>query len=202
MARQAIKYLQIEEDIINAIKQGRLKPGDKVDSESVLKQRYGVSAITVRKAFSDLINLGYLNGVQGLGTFVAKQQMVRGLTSLSFSEELVQQKFEIDLIVDGIEEKVDLEMAERLEIPPAEPITCVKRVRLANGCPVAYHTSYVDSRRLSFAQAQRIRENKSFYETLQEVEQKPSWVSENYSIRDIEDDHVSELMQIPKGLKP
>lgn len=199
MGRQTIKYLQIEEDIIEAIKEGKLLPGDKVDSESVLKKRYGVSAITVRKAFSDLIHLGYLNGVQGLGTFVAKRQMIRGLTSLSFSEELLQQKFTIDLTIDGIEEIIDGEIAKILDIPIMQSIVCVKRARLANGSPVAYHTSYVDSRRLSLLEAQKIRENKSFYETLQSVEQKPAWASENYSIRDIEDVHISELMKIPCG---
>ena len=43
------KYVQIKTDIINAIKSGKLKPGDKVDSESVLKKKYNVSSITVRK---------------------------------------------------------------------------------------------------------------------------------------------------------
>ena len=78
MCARDVKYRKIEEDIIEAIRDGRLRPGDRIDSESVLKQRYGVSTITVRKAFSDLINQGYLNGVQGVGTFVAKKQMMNG----------------------------------------------------------------------------------------------------------------------------
>ena len=72
------KYQRIERDIITSIKNGDLKPGDKVDSESVLKKKYGVSTITVRKAFSDLINDGYLVGVQGAGTFVAKNCLPLG----------------------------------------------------------------------------------------------------------------------------
>lgn len=38
MEYKVAKYFQIEQDIIEAIKSGRLKPGDKVDSESVLKK--------------------------------------------------------------------------------------------------------------------------------------------------------------------
>ncbi len=107
MCAKDVKYRKIEEDIIEAIKEGRLRPGDRIDSESVLKQRYGVSTITVRRAFSDLISQGYLNGVQGVGTFVAKKQMIRALTSISFSEELLEQKYVIDLYVDAIEEIIE-----------------------------------------------------------------------------------------------
>ena len=49
MCAKDVKYRKIEEDIIEAIKEGRLRPGDRIDSESVLKQRYGVSTITVRR---------------------------------------------------------------------------------------------------------------------------------------------------------
>ena len=116
MEYKVAKYFQIEQDIIEAIKSGRLKPGDKVDSESVLKKKYNVSTITVRKAFTDLINEGYLTGIQGLGTFVAKKQMIRGLTSLSFSDELLQQGYEIDMHVDKIELITNTQIAEKLTI--------------------------------------------------------------------------------------
>ena len=192
MCARDVKYRKIEEDIIEAIRDGRLRPGDRIDSESVLKQRYGVSTITVRKAFSDLINQGYLNGVQGVGTFVAKKQMIRALTSLSFSEELLEQKYVIDLFVDAIEEVIDPQIAKELEIR-------VKRVRMANEEPVAYHISYIDSRILSLKQAQEIHERKSFYETLKAIGKKPTWAVENYSVRDVTDAHISELMGIPKG---
>ena len=82
---QVAKYLRIESDILAAIKDGRLKPGDKLPGQSEMKRRYGVSAITVRKAFADLINDGYLVGVKGSGTYVARRQMIRALTSISFS---------------------------------------------------------------------------------------------------------------------
>ena len=142
MEYKVAKYFQIEQDIIEAIKSGRLKPGDKVDSESVLKEKYNVSTITVRKAFTDLINEGYLTGIQGLGTFVAKKQMIRGLTSLSFSDELLQQGYEIDMHVDKIELITNTQIAEKLTIDPQQPIVCVRRIRLANGEPIAYQSSF------------------------------------------------------------
>lgn len=199
MCAKDVKYRKIEEDIIEAIKEGRLRPGDRIDSESVLKQRYGVSTITVRRAFSDLISQGYLNGVQGVGTFVAKKQMIRALTSISFSEELLEQKYVIDLYVDAIEEIIDKRISEALDIAPEQSVIRVKRVRMANEDPVAYHISYIDSRILSLKQAQEIYERKSFYKTLDAMGRKPTWAVENYSVRDVTDAHISELMGIPKG---
>lgn len=199
MCARDVKYQRIEDDIIEAIKDGRLQPGDKIDSESVLKQKYGVSTITVRKAFSDLINQGYLYGIQGVGTFVAKKQMIRALTSLSFSEELLEQKYVIDLHVDAVEEIIDKKISKILDIPEGQSVTRIKRVRLANEEPVAYHISYIDSRVLSLQQAQEIYECKSFYKTLENIGMKPTWATENYSVRNVKEAHIAELMGMQKG---
>lgn len=199
MEYKVAKYFQIEQDIINAIKSGNLKPGDKVDSESVLKKKYNVSTITVRKAFNDLINEGYLYGVQGVGTFVAKKQMIRGLTSISFSDELIQQGYEIDMNVDKIEEIISSSIAEKLEIPKDQPILCVRRIRLANGEPIAYQSSFVDSSMLSLEQAKKIYENKSFYKTLGEYKIVPVWAHENYSVREVNDSRIAKLMNIKRN---
>lgn len=199
MEHKVAKYIQIKEDIINDIKSGLLQPGDKVGSESALKKKYNVSTITVRKAFNDLINEGYLIGVQGVGTFVTKKQMTRGLTSISFSDELLQQGYQIDMLVDKIEEIYNSSIADKLEIPHDQSIVCVRRVRLANNEPIAYQSSFVDSRILSLKQADRIRENASFYKTLKEVKVFPAWVNENYSVKQVNDSRIANLMNIKKN---
>lgn len=191
--------MRIKQNIIQDIKSGILQPGDKVESESALKKKYNVSAITVRKAFNDLISEGYLIGVQGVGTFVTKKQMTRGLTSISFSDELLQQGYQIDMIVDKIEEIVHPQIAEILEIPKEQSMICVRRVRLANGEPIAYQRSFVDSRLLSLAQAMRIHELASFYQTLRAVNVVPVWVNENYSVKQVKDSRIAELMKIKKN---
>jgi len=199
MEYKVAKYMQIKEDIINDIKSGVLQPGDKVDSESALKKRYNVSTITVRKAFNDLINEGYLIGVQGVGTFVTKKQMIRGLTSISFSDELLQQGYQIGMLVDKIEEIKSPGIADILEIPHDQSIVCVRRVRLANDEPIAYQSSFMDSRLLSLEQAQRIRENASFYKTLKEFKINPVWANENYSVKQVTDGRIAQLMNIKKN---
>ena len=200
MEMKITKYYQIEQDIINAIKSGDLKPGDKIDSESIIKQKYKVSTITVRKAFTDLINQGYLNGVQGLGTFVAKKQMIRGLTSISFSDELIEQGYKIDMDIDIIEEVVNSRYAEKLGIPEEQSMICVKRVRKANDEPVAFQSSYVDSRILTLEQAKDINETRSYYKMLAKHKINPIWVNENYSVKEVRDSKIAKLMNIKKGM--
>lgn len=162
-----VKYLEIEEEIKNAIKNGELKPGDKVDSESILKKKYGVSTITVRKAFNDLINDGYLYGVQGAGTFVTKKKMIRDLSSISFSDELLNQGYTIDMHIDTIEEIINRDIALKLGIDEDKSIVMVKRVRLANNEPIAYHTSYVSGDKISLKEMMDIKKTRSLYKTFE-----------------------------------
>ena len=197
--RKIAKYLQIEQDIITAIKDGVLRPGDKVDSESALKKKYGVSTITVRKAFTDLINSGYLYGVQGIGTFVARKEMIRGLSSISFSEELVEQGYAIDMIVCGIEEVYNESIAEKFGLSANTPLICVKRVRVANNEPLAYHISYLSSLMVPISKLSSIHDTLSLYATLEESNIFVQWVNENYSVREITDPNIYMKMNVPNN---
>lgn len=192
------KYYRIKKDIIDKIESGELKPKDKVDSESKLKKRYNVSTITVRKAFTDLINEGYLIGVQGKGTFVAKRGFNRGLTSMNFTDELIQQGYEVDLFIDDISKIQNPYIAKKLAIEEDAYITKVSRVRYANKEPMAYQTSYLSEDILSVEEAQNLLKTKSFYQTLASIGIFPTWGIETYSIKEIEDAHICKLMNVKK----
>lgn len=196
---QVAKYLRIESDILLAIKNGRLKPGDKLPGQSEMRSRYGVSAITVRKAFADLINDGYLVGVKGSGTYVARRQMIRGLTSISFSEELREQGYDIGMMVDSITSAPNAAVAKHLDVDGDTPLTRVARVRIANGEPIVYQVSHVPSRLLSVEQAQDIYQTGSFYEALARHGIYPCWVNETYSVRIIDDVHICTALGVERG---
>lgn len=193
------KFQIIKNDIIKDIKEGILKPGDKVDSESKLKKKYDVSTITVRKAFTDLINEGYLYGVQGLGTFVTKKPYIRNLSSISFSEELKEQGYETGMVLDGIDEILDNEIAKILNIDPATPIYCLKRVRLANNQPVAYHISYISSTLISLEELEEVKKTRSFYETLENNMINVETVTETYSVKEVNDANICQHLKVKKG---
>ncbi|NLM75230.1 MAG: GntR family transcriptional regulator [Clostridiaceae bacterium] len=63
-------YVQLEEIIEKAIKNGEYKDGDRLPSENKLCSKYGVSRITVRQALNMLEQKGLVYTVQGKGTFV------------------------------------------------------------------------------------------------------------------------------------
>lgn len=66
------KYAKIVDDIRNDIQSGTIKAGDMIPSEHKLCAQYQVSRHTVRKAISELTNMGYLISIHGKGTFCKK----------------------------------------------------------------------------------------------------------------------------------
>lgn len=75
------KYIQLKEYIKKRIKDDQLKPGEKIDSENELSEKFNVSRHTVRQAIGTMVNEGWLYRVQGKGTFVARQPNVRKQSS-------------------------------------------------------------------------------------------------------------------------
>lgn len=68
------QYHQLKSVVLNQIKSGRLKPGDKIPSESQLCKEYSISKITTGKAISALSAEGLLYRIQGKGTFVSPEK--------------------------------------------------------------------------------------------------------------------------------
>ncbi|MGK5742016.1 GntR family transcriptional regulator [Micromonospora sp. URMC 103] len=67
------KWLQLADHIREQIASGELAPGDKLPSTAQLCQQHGVSAIVVRQAIFALRTEGLVEGVQGVGVFVAER---------------------------------------------------------------------------------------------------------------------------------
>jgi len=61
---------QIKEALLKDIKEGRIKPGEKIPSEEEIAEKFGVSRMTAREAVIELINEGYLYRLPGKGTFL------------------------------------------------------------------------------------------------------------------------------------
>ncbi|WP_329102349.1 winged helix-turn-helix domain-containing protein [Micromonospora sp. NBC_01699] len=67
------KWAQIVDSIRAQIESGELAPGDKLPSTSQLCAQHGVSAIVVRQAINALKIEGLVEGVGGVGVFVAER---------------------------------------------------------------------------------------------------------------------------------
>jgi len=77
-------YMKIVEQVRDLIKEGRLKPGDKLPPEQVLAEEFGTSRPSVREALSALEILGITESRGGKGNFIKKD---------NFNFPLYEQKF-------------------------------------------------------------------------------------------------------------
>ena len=66
---QRTKYNMVKDHILEWIKDGTVRPGEKIPSENELVQSFGVSRHTIRQAVGELVNEGYLYREQGSGTY-------------------------------------------------------------------------------------------------------------------------------------
>jgi GntR family transcriptional regulator len=115
-----------------------LQVGDAIPSERQLGVDFGVSRLTVRAALDELVREGYLQRRRGAGTFVAEPKVAKGMTISSFSDDMRQRGFtpgsrtlEFGVVTAGAR------LGRILHVSPAEAVVAVKRLRLADGEPMA-----------------------------------------------------------------
>ncbi len=75
-------YRQLAERLQREIDTGVLAPGSKLDTESVLMARFGVSRVTVRQATAVLHKHGKVVAKRGKGTFVLGRVLQHDLDAL------------------------------------------------------------------------------------------------------------------------
>ncbi len=66
-------YEQIKRQIVHAILDGDLTPGDTLPSLRSLAKELKIGVLTVNRAYTELESEGYLQTVQGKGCFVAEK---------------------------------------------------------------------------------------------------------------------------------
>src|SRR5215472_16198948 len=82
-------HVQIRNILLHQIEDGSLEPGSQIPRERELGERFGVSLAPVRQALLDLAKEGYLQRVQGRGTFVRAPKVEQKIAILSsFTESL------------------------------------------------------------------------------------------------------------------
>lgn len=64
-------YEQIKSQMISQIMSGELQEGDMIPSIRSLAQDIKISVMTIKKAYDELEQDGYIESVQGKGTFVS-----------------------------------------------------------------------------------------------------------------------------------
>jgi GntR family transcriptional regulator len=128
------------------IRSGELKPGSLIPSERELSETYGISRMTARQAVTELVNEGVFYREQGRGTFVAQNRITLDLLHLTgFTEDIrARGQQPSTRVLSAAMCPADEVAARQLRIEPGDPLFCLRRLRLADGEPLAIEVSLLN----------------------------------------------------------
>lgn len=141
---QTPMYLQLKDYIIDRIGGGQLPPGSKVPSETEIGDQFNISRVTVRKAYGELVDEGYLVRKRGKGTFVRDVRFYMDLSCCkSFTLTCRSLGLEPSTVVlkTGFVE-ANKEVAAALLIEPDSKVAYAERVRYADNVAVRIEYNY------------------------------------------------------------
>lgn len=142
-------YMQLVQQIEQAVAEGVLAPGDRIEGEPVLVNRLGISRATIRHAIDQLVDRGVLMRKHGVGTQVVPANLARRSGLISLYDELLEsgQKPTTTLIEAAILPAPD-DIAAALQLAPATDAQFVRRLRSADGQPFAIMRNWLPVGRL------------------------------------------------------
>jgi GntR family transcriptional regulator len=161
-------HVQLREHLLDLIERGELAPGEKLLRERELAARHGVSLAPVRQAILDLVKDGYLDRVQGRGTFVRERKVEEPISILS--------SFTRSMRAKGLEPEIDVLRQERAEPPaairarlrrPDGDLLLLQRVARLAGEPVAALEAWLPVDQFEFLLEEPLG-TRSLYETIRE----------------------------------
>ncbi|MCW5770411.1 MAG: GntR family transcriptional regulator [Rhodospirillaceae bacterium] len=133
-------YRQLSTHLEAEIARGRLKEGDRIDSEDVLAKRFGISRITVRQAIAELVRKHILVRKQGKGTFVTLPvvrhdlRRLHGLAGTLFSQapdaNMKLLRYELGV--------APADVADAMGLASGQQALVLERIYLIGAKPVAF----------------------------------------------------------------
>lgn len=159
-------YSQLAQSIERAIHSGTLAPGDRLENEVSLTRRLGLSRPTARQAIQELVTKGLLVRKRGVGTQVVHSQFSREERLTSLYDDLAQAdkkpgtrllSYQIGELEPDVRDAIS--STENTDIDFLK----IRRIRLADGAPLAVLTNYLPTR---FALAESDLAEKSLYSCL------------------------------------
>lgn len=159
-------YYQLYTYMEGLIQDGRLEEGDKLPPEEELVSMLGISRPTIRQAYKELANKGYVQRQRSRGTIVTKPKVFsKFLTELTtFCDELSSEGT-VDTKVLAFEVISDHEAAKILHIKKQIHLV---RLRYSNQIPVVYLETYLPYDSCKEVLLHDMEED-SLYETLDKI---------------------------------
>lgn len=161
-------YYQLKGLIEERIGSGEWKPGAQLPSERELCDRFKISRITVRQAIAELVVEGRLTRAHGRGTFVASRVEQRLNRLTGFTQDMQARKQQPGARVLYLEAvPAPPVVARALRLKADEAVILLRRLRLADGEPMAVETAYLPDHLCHDLLTEKL-ENRSLYKLLKD----------------------------------
>lgn len=146
LLRKASLANQVEQILINRIRDGDYSQGEQLPTEAQLAEEFDVSKATIRAAFNAMTARRFIVRKHGVGTFVSQAaQLANPLDqSIDFLELISSSGFTADF-VELISRIIvpDEEVQHKLSLEPDQRVLEVHKVFTADKKPVIYSQNYI-----------------------------------------------------------
>lgn len=160
-------YIQLKQQIIDDINNGKYKHGDQLPTESEISEMYGISRVTIRRAIKDLVEDGILYRIRGKGTFITGDKFKNELFEVGgFSEFSVDKRHRSRVLSTSIVPAND-HFASILEADPDDSLLRLERLLYVEEEPLFIDVSYYPCKKFPDFE-QYIGESVSTYKVLKE----------------------------------
>lgn len=142
-------YRQLRALLQAQIQSGALAVGARVPSERELADAHGVSRMTARQAIQLLAADGLVRSRTGKGTYVDRPKIDHSQRRLTgFTEEMRRLgRRPGGRLLDAAVRPAGPAVADRLRLVEAAPVIVIRRLRSADGLPLAIEIAHLDARR-------------------------------------------------------
>lgn len=138
-------YLQLKERLVQAMERGELPAGTALPSERDLAELVGLSRMTVRRAFEELVSDNRVEQRQGSGTYVLPSRLEQTIDRvLGYSDEARNLGFRAgSVLLEAKRVAADAAVAEALRLNRGETVLRITRLRTADDAPLALQVAHL-----------------------------------------------------------
>lgn len=191
-------HYQIADYLLVMLEKGELSFDAQIPPEEELKDLFGVSRTTIRRAMEHLLHKRLVFRKQGKGTFWTdhakelKNEKLAGLNRQIFS---ISKETKVRVLSKRKEACPD-DIASMLKLPAGSDIIIFERLRLLNEKPMSYTTNYLPAA-IGMHIKQSHLQKKTMLETLEEVVQLELGTIEHEVEITRANSDISKLLHIP-----
>ena len=138
-------YQALADSLVERIQAGELQANDRIPSENALMGQYAVGRNTVRRAIGDLVSMGVLKTIHGVGTFVQDRNYQKTAEYLlGFTREMQLQGKQVgSRVLEARLIPADPFLARRLQVQLGAEVVFLHRVRMIEGQATALERAYL-----------------------------------------------------------